>query len=285
VYILSGNPDQTRLLQTRFNDPFFELKVAQIDVPDDLPLGGLSRSKAAEWYRFNWVLKDFESSVYSHVLVVKDNIVGNSDASTYADIIDATINATDFHVCFCARFWDNCEVHTDKKSIANRTTMIAKTHGVSGTHALLVSRKGMKMFMGKEPMNNGKMFDLQHTMGEQLKIEIMNENLDAIVIVPSLFSFDITKAKTVDDYKKLAECQIPSQNEKISTVIEPSSAPNASVKIIPSTNESMSWVLWFLVAIFILLVCYISIAGLRQYIKSSNENKAEVDVVMQAVDE
>jgi hypothetical protein len=275
VYILSGNPDQTRLLQTRFQDPFFDLKVYQIEVPEDFSLGDVSRKKANEWYRFSWVLRDFDSSTFTHVLIIKDNIVGNSDSSTYAEIIEATMNGTDFDICYCARWWDNCEVHTDKKSIANRTTLIAKTHGVSGTGALLVSRHGARILLGKETMKNGKTFDLTMPLGEQLKTEIMNENINATVIVPSLFSFDITKAKTVDDYKKLAECQIPSINNKSSTVIEPGTA-DASVKIMTTTNSNMSWVLWFLVAIFILLVCYISISALRQYIKSSSY-KREVD--------
>lgn len=285
VYILSGDPDQTRLIQTGFIDPFFELRVADIDIPDDLNIPGLSRSKTAEWYRLNWVLKEFEATSFSHLLVVKDTIVGNTEASTNADIIDATMNSSDFHICYCARWWDDCEVHTDKKSIANKTTMIAKTHSVSGTHALLISRRGMRMLTGKEPMKNGKMFDLQHPVGEQLKMDIINDHIDASVIVPSLFSFDITKAKTIDDYKKLAECRIPTHNEKTVNVVEPGGTHEANTKIMTNTNDSMGWVLWFLVAIFLLLVCYIAITGLRQYIKTSAAKTVEeADISMKEVD-
>lgn len=266
VYILSANPDKTRLAQTLFSDDLFDLKVVQIDVPDKFTYGDLSRSKAAEWYRFLWVLKDSKENKVSYTLIVKDTIVGNSDAATNAEIIDATIKAGGFHICYCAKWWDQCSLHTNQKSIANKTTMIAKTHGVSGTQALLISPTGRDILMSQTTMNNGHMFNLRQPLGDQLREDIIAGNIDCNVIVPSLFTFDITQARTAEDYKKLSECQLEEAQQ--SAVLEPARIQEANTKIIATSDTSnVSWVMWFLVAIFVLLFCYLCILGLRQILQ------------------
>jgi len=273
VYILSDKPEKTELIKTLFDDDLFDINRVEIEVPTEFTIPNLTRSKIAEWYRFLYILKDSKEKNYSYILIVKDTIVGNSDGTTNAEIIDTTIKAGGFHICYCAKWWDQCNLHTNQKSIANRTTIIAKTHGVSGTHALLISPTGRDILIGKLPMNKGLYFNLKQPLGDQLREDIISGNLDCNVIVPSLFSFDITQARSSDDYKKLSECQI--EDNLNSAVIEPARIQEANTKIITASDtSSVSWVLWFIFAIFIMLFCFLCILGLKQFLKRniSHEN-------------
>ena len=89
-------------------------------------------------------------------------------------------------------------------------------------------------------MKNGSFFEMnvKTNLGYNLNQEILKNNINAICLVPNLISYDVTEAKSNDDYKKSVECDTPNNNNGT------------------STSSASSWLWTILIIIIILIVIW-----------------------------
>lgn len=206
VYILTSDAESQRTNKVRslFDNGLFIVRISTISPPKN----GSSSKSQLEAYRYQWCLENARQQYPDkHVLIVKDTSVSNSSPERIADIVSSALVAGGWDVFYLCRWLDRCNLYSEKRPISGMTTLLAKTVSPHGTQALLFSPRGRDIVLGKETMSNGEKFSLQgKSLGSQLNDAIAKGHISAQCTVPNLIEYDVTTAKSSDDYHKLSEC-------------------------------------------------------------------------------
>jgi len=247
VYILShdSNSPRANQVQSLFFHPLFLVNIVSISPPPGLQeTPTLSLGDALEAYRISWCLNHArEKYPDKYVIIVKDTSVSSASADTIAEIISAAVTAKDWQVCYLCRWRDQCNLYSDKRPIEGTSSLLVKTKSPHGTQAIMFSPSGREIILGHAPMKNSQTFTpITKPFEVQLNEAIANDWIDATCIVPNLIEYDITAAKSPDDYLKTHDCVPP-----------PTPVPEPPVMNRQYQQNGISlW--WFLLLIIIVLV-------------------------------
>lgn len=164
-----------------------------------------------EAYHVGWCLLDAkENYPDQNIIILKDTCLCNASQETLQTILQKYIEqSSEFHLGYLCRWEDKCHFHSDKKPITGG--YIAKTVSPNGLQALMVTPEGREILVGAKPMKNGHFFKPETSLNDHLNREIYNGNIEAICVVPNLFSYDIRQAQSNEDFVKVNECEsVPS---------------------------------------------------------------------------
>lgn len=220
VYILTANVESAacNTLQQLFQSPIFDIQVANIAVPVNYSVGTLERRKSEELYRFLWVLKHAQKKGSSHFIVLKDTCVTNSDARSVEDVINTAIQSQPFDLCYLSNWLDRCDLYNNVTQLGTKGTFIAQSHSPHGFQALLISRNGAELLLGKKSTSSGDVIDFTAPAAQEMHQRIVNKELKAISVWPNLFDYNILLAERSSDYLKGVPCVTAEQTDLQNTI-------------------------------------------------------------------
>lgn len=172
-----------------------------------------------EGYQVGWCLLDAKENYPKHsTIIIKDTSITNSSQK----IIDRIINYyhnhyEEYDIGYLSKWEDKCHLHAEKQSIEGTNSYSAKTSSPYGLQSIIVTPNGRELLIGSKPMKNGKYFRPEESLSLSLNRSIHDGNIDALCVVPNLFSFDLRFATQNNDFLKTNECQIIDPNIHTST--------------------------------------------------------------------
>ena len=249
VYVLTDDASSTRveIVKSLFSDPLFTTHVITIQPPiGATATSSMTLDDVVEGYRFAFCLDNAKKTYpNSYVAIIKDNSVSNVAPNTMAEIISSAVKAGPWDLFYLCKWQDRCDLYTDKKSIINKSTLIATTQSPNGTQAIVFSPDGRDIILGHKQGRNGVNFSpINQPLSNQLNKHIFEGNLKATCTSPNLLDFDITTATNNQDYMKSQECADP-----------PPPAPFV-------TNNSFI-LLWLLIAIIVIILVIFALYKVR----------------------
>ena len=195
VYILSESSRTRRTQVTRemFNDPMFTANIVTTDTPKDLHIENIPHKKAEEIYRVRRLLEYSKSQNDKDIIIIKDTSVTKSSPESIAEAIRSILETEDrADITYLSSWLDDCENLTNKRYIANKTSVVAKSTSPNGIQALLISSQGREILLGERTMKNGSLFGISNEpLSKNLTRAIEAGDITADVIIPSIFEYDV----------------------------------------------------------------------------------------------
>jgi hypothetical protein len=217
VYILSNNACSSRIkhLKKLFYSSLFEVNIFDSLPPAGLNVNNTNNEQMIEAYQVHWILEDASKRYPDNsVIIIKETSVSVSDSQTIARIIRNANTKKGWDLCYLCKWLDRCDLYRDMENVHKTTASIARTFSPFGIQALMFSPHGRDIVLGKLPMNNGKIININDPLGVVLNKEINDNNINATTVVPNLFEYDVSLARTTGDLAKLSECRIPPDTTK-----------------------------------------------------------------------
>jgi len=232
VYLLTANPDSPRTQRVRglFDHPTFSVEIVTIEA---------SGSGSSDTNRINWCLSHAKQDhPQSPIIIIKDTSVSNANPDGIADIVSSALSSGNWDICYLCRWQDRCDLLTEKRSIDNRTTLIARTQYPQGFQAVLITPKGRDLLLNLKPVKS---------ITSEIESQVQSGKIHAICVIPSLVSFDQTAISSNSEYYRLQECRTPA------TPLVPGAHP------ISSDTGVSNYTIWLI--IFIIIIVLFVLAG------------------------
>jgi hypothetical protein len=222
VFILPtfSNVSRSSLIIRLFSDPLFEIIGTDDSEINMNYVEGMNSNSIREAELIKCYLrKSSELDPDAPCIIIRDTSVSDASPNTISDIVKRSLRF-DFDLCYLCKWLDLCQLYTriDKEPvevIKNQKITLMETRSPQGTQAILYSKYGRDIILGRLPMKNGSLFIVNRSMEEKLNSEIFIGNIKAICTVPNLINYDIVlNAMSNSDYLKLDECLPVSENKK-----------------------------------------------------------------------
>lgn len=236
VYISTAEPDssQVKRLSNIFRSKLFELNV--IIIPNSSVV--LSSKFDLESYRLFEILKKSSDNCYT--IFLKDNSITNVDKNGINLIVNSILGQTDWDLCYLSFWLDRCDLYGrngfEPIKIPKLNSEIVKTSSPNGIQALMFSPHGKKVVLGVEKMKNGHFFIPRSSASNSFREQIEKGAINALAVLPTIFSFDVLQSNSVSDLAKLSVCRRPIAN------LDSSSIPGVTP------------IFWFIVLVVIIIL-------------------------------
>jgi hypothetical protein len=162
-----------------------------------------------EAYQIGWCLLDSKEKYPSDsTVIIKDTSLLMASEETLDNVLDYYLERQEqYHIGYLCRWEDKCHLHAMKRNISESEYYVSKTISPYGLQAFVVTPHGRDILIGQTPMKNGKYFKPEECLSMSLNRQIQNKNIDAMCVVPNLFTFDLRLARRDEDYLKVNECE------------------------------------------------------------------------------
>jgi hypothetical protein len=211
TYILTGKPDssETGRVWNYFSDPLFDRNLVVVNEPDAKMLTYSQNS--LEFYRIKKALEDAaQNHPNDTILLVKDTSISNKSPEAIAKFVKDTLPMANgyanngWDLFYLTKWQDRCDLFQHKGMVDDMG--ISESFAPNGFQALMITPAARDMLLGKMPLKNGSMFQMQNNFSDTLHSYIQNKQLKPYVSTPNLFNFDPALAKNGADGMKGQEC-------------------------------------------------------------------------------
>lgn len=271
VYILSPDPNSQRTAQVQslFDDKRFHINIANISPPADLQSSNnwSTNSDKLETYRVKWCLHHAQQHhPTNYIIISKDTSISSVPSDVIADQVSSIIHNKSqnseykFDLFYLCKWLDRCDLYTGVKPIEGTSSLVMQTYSPRGFQCIMLSPRGRDVVLGQAPMTNGKYFSPNEgkSLASHLNDAIMNRNIQAFCIHPNLIDYDITAAKSQDDYRKLSECQFDNKKNYQEDIGSNSGSNfNNGLSSILGLGSSSTYSIWVFIAVIIILILII----------------------------
>lgn len=211
VYIIKNSPEEKSELSQLFGSSIFNINEVVVPRPIGAePTKLMTLEDIYEAYQYQWCLmkaknKMIKDKQVNGVLVIKSSSITNANGDLIGRFINELNNCNDmFDIFYLCRWKDDCQKITDIKEIIN--VKIGRTYAPSGLQSIYFSPRGVDVFLGNITMRNNHLFNINIPLERKFRQEIAEGNIIALCTIGNIFSYDLTKATSNDDYTKTHEC-------------------------------------------------------------------------------
>nr|QBK89556.1 MAG: glycosyltransferase family 25 [Pithovirus LCPAC001] len=209
VYISTAEPESLRVkdLSVLFKSSLFNVHITTI--PNSSVV--LNSNFDIESYRLFELLK--KSPKKSYVLILKDNSITTSSSHNLDTIVKSIITENNWDLCYLSFWLDRCDLygrnHFNPIKIPGINSYLTKSSSPNGIQALMFSPNGKNIALGIIKMRNGQFFTPHSSASNSFRENIEKGAINALVVLPTVFSYDILQSKSVSDLAKLSMCRRP----------------------------------------------------------------------------
>ena len=252
VFILKDEEDENvDFLKKLFNSSIFSF-VVDVIVPKPIGIpesSVMSEEEIYKNYEYQWCFRNMKNKLNS-VLILRSTSLTNANEETISRFINELNRCKDnFDLFYLCRWKDECQKITDIREIENIGIKIGRTYSPSGLQAVYFSPSGRNILLGILPMRNDKYFSMDIPLEAKLIQEIQSGNIISYCTIGNLFSYDLTKALSNEDYSRTQECiNICKEENKNKT-----------------GNTAYYNYLWVVIILIIIIICVIAILSMKKY--------------------
>ncbi len=214
VYIVGTNQERAKnIVAPLFDRDLFIVNIVEIPTNIQPELDPISA-------RFMWALNNSRSKYPDlPVMIVSDLVSSTSDSVNIEDIVGNTYQNGEYDLFYYAKWLDSCNKYTDRRPLGgNNSVMEVRTYSPHGLDAILFTENARDIILGLKDIKRNELFNIAtKSLEDALHKSIVNGNLKAKTVTPSLFIRSTSTIKDNIEYLTTAECLVPSdQNQQLS---------------------------------------------------------------------